>query len=167
MASDYYGWFMDDYNLRLWGEGAKDIPYTNKFPQGWKIIKNERDTIAKQGWIVIFAGGQYSMYGHVGIVYEDGDLNSFMIVEQNWNGWANKKPLLRRDYYQNITHFIIPPVSKSVNKVATKKSTAPKQKKPVSTTKQIVSSTSKTVRYTDEIKNYNMAKRGKNPVGIV
>lgn len=161
LVIDYCLWLTDN-KLWLKGNGAADVPSANKFPEDWKLIKNKPETIAKQGWIAVFKGGSYTEFGHIGIVYEDGNLDSFIILEQNWNGWANKKPLLRTDYYNNIFYFIVPPVKKEVKKVKTTKPSAPKQKKPVSK-----SAETKTVRYTDEIKNYNMAKRGKNPAGVV
>ena len=67
---------------------AKDFP-NNKFPKGWKIVENKPSTIPKKGWIAVFTSGTYAQYGHIGIVY-NGNTTSFQILEQNWNGWANK-----------------------------------------------------------------------------
>lgn len=68
---------------------AKDFP-NNKFPKGWKIVENKPSTIPKKGWIAVFTSGTYAQYGHIGIVYNGGNTTSFQILEQNWNGWANK-----------------------------------------------------------------------------
>ena len=61
----------------------------NKFPKGWKIVENKPSTIPKR-LIAVYTAGTYSRYGHIGIVYDGGNTNSFQILEQNWNGWANK-----------------------------------------------------------------------------
>lgn len=167
LVIDYVLWLTDN-KLWLKGESAAVVPERNKFPSGWKLIKNQPETIAKEGWIVVFKGGSYTEHGHIGIVYETGDLNKFVIIEQNWNGYANKKPSLRTDYYENIYYFIAPEVApekkeevKKEVKAAAKpaaKPSAPKQKTP---------STKKVVRYSNNIKNYTMDSRGKNPSGIV
>lgn len=157
-----YGLWLTDGKFWIKGESASDIPHANKFPSDWKLIKNKPETIAKQGWIVVYKGGSYTEHGHVGIVYEDGDLNKFVTIEQNWNGYANKKPLLRTDYYENIYYFIEPPIApeKKEDKKETvaSKPQAPKQKAP---------SNNKVVRYSNNIKNYTMDLRGKKPSGIV
>lgn len=44
----------------------------------------------QKGWIAVYTAGTYSRYGHIGIVYDGGNTTSFQILEQNWNGWANK-----------------------------------------------------------------------------
>lgn len=144
--------------MRLQGESASVVPEKNKFPKGWKLIKNQPETIAQEGWIVVYKGGSYTQHGHIGIVYETGDLNKFVTVEQNWNGWANKKPLLRTDYYENIYYFIAPEVAPEKTIVKTNKPQAPKQKEVKK--KEVV-------RYKNYIKNHKMNKRGSNPKGIV
>ncbi|MEJ7353723.1 N-acetylmuramoyl-L-alanine amidase, partial [Staphylococcus epidermidis] len=62
-----------------------------------------------------------------GIVYDGGNTNSFQILEQNWNGWANKKPSLRWDNYYGLTHFIVPPVAKEIEEPKKDAKSAPKQ----------------------------------------
>ena len=70
---------------------AKDA-FNNKFPTGWKVIENLPSTVPQKGWIAVFSSGTYAQYGHIGLVYDGGNTNSFEILEQNWNGYANKKP---------------------------------------------------------------------------
>ena len=62
------------------------------------------------------------------MVYDGGNTSRFQILEQNWNGWANKKPSLRWDNYYGLTHFIVPPVAKENKAVSSSKQQAPKQK---------------------------------------
>lgn len=132
----------------------------NKLPEGWKIVLNKPSTIPKKGWIAVFTSGTYWEYGHIGIVYNGGNTNRFQIIEQNWNGWANKKPSKRWDNYYGLTHFIVPPVAKEVKQVQTFSKEAPKQKKSTESKKKIH-------HIKDEVKGYNMDKRGYKPKGIV
>ena len=158
---DYVLWLTDN-KVKLWGN-AKDAP-NNKFPEGWRIIENRPSTVPQKGWIVVLTAGTYSQYGHIGIVYNGGDTNSFQILEQNWDGYAHKKPSLRWDNYYGVTHFIIPPVAKEKKvsnkaKVKAKSNPAPKQKTTVS---------KKEIKVTiDHLKGWTMDKRGYNPKGVV
>lgn len=150
---DYVLWLTDN-KVRTWGN-AKDA-IKNSFPSGYKIHKNLPSTVAKTGWIAVYTTGTYAQYGHIGIVYNPGDTSKFKILEQNWNGWANKKPQTRWDNYYGLTHFIEVPYAKAI---ATKKK-PPK----ASTTK-----TSKKVTVSHNNINLmgNFKKRGYNPKGIV
>ena len=78
------------------------------------MIENLPSTVPQKGWIAVFSSGTYAQYGHIGLVYDGGNTNSFEILEQNWNGYANKKPTLRWDNYYGLTHFIVPPVAKEI-----------------------------------------------------
>lgn len=150
---DYVLWLTDN-KVRTWGN-AKDY-VNNTFPSGYKIIRNEPSTVAKTGWIAVYTTGTYAQYGHIGIVYNPGDTSKFKILEQNWNGWANKKPHTRWDNYYGLTHFIEVPYAKA---------TSTKKKPPkASTTK-----TSKKVTVSHNNINLmgNFKKRGYNPKGIV
>lgn len=160
LTVDYSLW-LSDGKFRLSGN-AKDAvnPKKNKLPEGWKIVLNRPSTVPKKGWIAVFTSGTYWEYGHIGIVYNGGDTNRFQIVEQNWNGRANKKPSKRWDNYYGLTHFIVPPVAKEVKKVQTFSKEAPKQEKVVKSKKTIN-------HIKDEVKGYNMDKRGYKPKGLV
>lgn len=150
---DYVLWLTDN-KVRTWGN-AKDA-IKNSFPSGYKIHKNLPSTVAKTGWIAVYTTGTYAQYGHIGIVYNPGDTSKFKILEQNWNGWANKKPQTRWDNYYGLTHFIEVPYAKA---------TSTKKKPPkASTTK-----TSKKVTVSHNNINLmgNFKKRGYNPKGIV
>ena len=109
---------------------AKDYPNMS-FPSGFKVHKNLPSTVAKTGWIAVYTTGNFAKWGHIGIVYSPGNTTSFTIIEQNWNGLANKKPTTRKDYYTGLTHFIEVPYAKatvsSVAKSAAKKVTPAKK----------------------------------------
>lgn len=152
---DYCLWLTDN-EFRLTGN-AKDA-INNKFPTGWKVIENEPDTVPKKGWIAVFTSGTYAQYGHIGIVYNGGDTNSFQILEQNWDGYAHKKPSLRWDNYYGLTHFIVPPITSETKKVQTLTKAAPEQTKQVEV---------KSIPVITQHIDYEMDKRGYNPKGIV
>lgn len=156
LPTDYILWLTDN-KYRAWGN-AKDFP-NNKFPTGWKVIENEPSTVPKKGWIAVFSSGTYAQYGHIGLVYDGGNTNTFEILEQNWNGNANKKPTLRWDNYYGLTHFIVPPVATDAPKVQTLTKSAPAQ------TKKTVEKSIPTL--TQNIKGWTMDKRGYNPKGVV
>lgn len=157
LTVDYSLW-LSDGKFRLTGN-AKDA-INNKLPEGWRLVLNRPSTVPKKGWIAVFTSGTYWEYGHIGIVYDGGNTSRFQILEQNWNGWANKKPSLRWDNYYGLTHFIVPPVAKEVKKASTNKKEAPKQKKSIEKKKTIP-------HIKDEVKGYNMDKRGYKPKYIV
>lgn len=153
---DYCLWFTDN-QFRLQGNAKDSID--NKFPEGWKVVENLPSTVPQKGWIAVFTAGTYAQYGHIGIVYNGGDTNSFQILEQNWDGYAHKKPSLRWDNYYGLTHFIVPPVAKEVKKLTAVKKEAPKQTKP--TVKKSLPVLN------DHITGYNMDKRGYKIKGVV
>ena len=139
---DYVLWLTDN-KYRTWGN-AKDA-IKNNFPSGFKIHKNLPSTVAKTGWIAVFTTGTYAQYGHIGIVYSPGNTSTFTILEQNFNGWANKKPQTRKDNYYGLTHFIEVPYAKATNS---------KKKKEV------------TVSHNNIDRMSSFSKRGKNPTSI-
>lgn len=157
LTVDYSLW-LSDGKFRLTGN-AKDA-INNKLPEGWRLVLNRPSTVPKKGWIAAFTSGTYWEYGHIGIVYDGGNTNRFQILEQNFNGWANKKPSTRWDNYYGLTHFIVPPVAKEVKKASTNKKEAPKQKKSTEKKKIIP-------HIKDEVKGYDMDKRGYKPKYIV
>lgn len=153
---DYVSWLTDG-KVTMWGN-AKDA-IKNKLPEGFKIHVNKASTVPKQGWIAVYTTGSYAQWGHIGIVFDGGNTSQFTILEQNWNGYANKKPLKRVDNYYGLTHFIEVPIKAETPKkeTATKKSAsktpAPKKKATLKVSKNHI--------------NYTMDKRGKKPEGMV
>lgn len=149
---DYMVWLTDG-KYRPQGN-AKD--YVNmSFPSGFKIHRNLPSTVAKTGWIAVFTTGTYSQYGHIGIVYSPGDTNTFTILEQNFNGWANKKPQTRKDNYYGLTHFIEVPYAKA---------TTPKKKAPKASTSKKKKEV--TVSHNNIDRMSSFSKRGKNPTSV-
>ncbi|WP_239700296.1 N-acetylmuramoyl-L-alanine amidase [Mammaliicoccus sp. D-M17] len=155
---DYMLWLTDN-KVRLWGDAKQAI--NNKLPEGYKVVKNEPETIPETGWIAVYTIGSYARYGHIGIVNNPGNTTKFQILEQNWNSLANKKPQLRWDNYYGLTHFIAVPYAEStVKKPVAKKEVA---KKPVASKKKPFK-----LKYNrDEVKGYKLPKRGYKPKGIV
>ncbi|MDN5612429.1 MAG: SH3 domain-containing protein [Staphylococcus equorum] len=154
LITDYVLWLTDN-KVRPWGNAKDQI--NQSYGTGFKIHKNMPSTVAKTGWIAVFTTGTYAQYGHIGIVYSPGDTNKFHIIEQNWNGWANKKPLTRWDNYYGLTHFIEVPYAKETS---TPKKTAPK----AATTKP---AKKVSVSHNNINLQNNFAKRGYNPKGVV
>lgn len=154
---DYMLWLTDN-KTRLWGDAKQAIQ--NTLPSGYKLVPNKPETIPKTGWIAVYTTGSYAQYGHIGIVNNPGNTTKFQILEQNWNGLANKKPQLRWDNYYGLTHFITVPYAESKKKPVAKKKAS---KKPAATKKKPFK-----LKYNrDEVKGYKLPKRGYKPKGIV
>lgn len=156
---DYVLWLTDN-KMRVAGDAKQTLDSRmNKFPAGYKIVPNKQETIPKTGWIAVYTTGSYAQFGHIGIVNNPGNTTKFQILEQNWNGLANKKPQLRWDNYYGLTHFITVPYTESKKKPV-KKETA---KKPAATKKKPFK-----LKYNrDEVTGYKLPKRGYKPKGIV
>lgn len=130
-----YVYKLTDGSFRMYGN-AKDA-IDNKFPNGWKVIRNQASTVPKKGWIAVYTTGVYQQYGHIGIVYNGGNTSQFQILEQNFDGLANSPAKLRWDNYSGLTHFIVPPTKTSTSssngsakpKTNTNKKSTPKTKK--------------------------------------
>lgn len=130
-----YVYKLTDGSFRMYGN-AKDA-INNKFPSGWKVIRNQPSTVPKKGWIAVYTTGIYRQYGHIGIVYNGGNTSQFQILEQNFDGLANSPAKLRWDNYSGLTHFIVPPTKTSTSSsngsakttTAKTKTNAPKTKK--------------------------------------
>lgn len=148
---DYVLWLTDN-KFRPRGN-AKDA-IKNNFPTGFKIHPNKPSTIPKKGWIAVYTIGSYAQWGHIGIVFDGGNTSTFTILEQNFNGYANKKPLRRVDNYYGLTHFIEIPVKEGAEvKTETAKKEPAKKKETIKISKDRI--------------NYTMNKRGSNPKGVV
>nr|ASM62152.1 CHAP-amidase fusion protein [synthetic construct] len=110
LITDYVLWLTDN-KVRTWGNAKDQIKQS--YGTGFKIHENKPSTVPKKGWIAVFTSGSYEQWGHIGIVYDGGNTSTFTILEQNWNGYANKKPTKRVDNYYGLTHFIEIPVKGS------------------------------------------------------
>ena len=95
--------WLTDNKTRMWGDAKQAIQ--NTLPSGYKVVPNKPETIPKTGWIAVYTTGSYAQYGHIGIVNNPGNTTKFQILEQNWNGLANKKPQLRWDNYYGLTQI--------------------------------------------------------------
>ncbi|WP_239724525.1 N-acetylmuramoyl-L-alanine amidase [Mammaliicoccus sp. A-M4] len=115
LAIDYVLWFTDN-KVRMWGN-ARDL-INNNFQGYFKIIPNNPSTVPPVGSLAIYRTGSptYNQWGHVAIVYGTVNTNTMNVLEQNWNGLANKKPIRRKDNYYGCTHFIVPNVKKATPK---------------------------------------------------
>ena len=151
LITDYVLWLTDN-KYRTWGN-AKDQIRQN-YGTGFKIHKNLPSTVPKKGWIAVYTSGTYTQWGHIGIVFDGGNTSTFTILEQNWNGWANKKPLKRVDNYYGLTHFIEIPVKAGAKKKTPPKAAPSKKKKEV------------TVSHNNINRMSNFSKRGHNPTSI-
>ncbi|MGJ8903521.1 CHAP domain-containing protein [Staphylococcus aureus] len=118
LAVDYVYWLL---GIRMWGN-AKDA-INNNFMNKATIHKNTPSFVPQVGDIAVFTTGNYWQYGHIGVVFNSGNTNRFLILEQNYNGNANTPAQLRWDNYYGCTHFIRPnyrsesTVNKIINKV--------------------------------------------------
>lgn len=155
--------WLTDNKTRMWGDAKQAIQ--NTLPSGYKVVPNKPETVPKTGWIAVYTTGSYAQYGHIGIVNNPGNTTKFQILEQNWNGLANKKPQLRWDNYYGLTHFITVPYAESKKKSTAKKPVAKKKaaKKPAATKKKPFK-----LKYNrDEVTGYKLPKRGYKPKGVV
>ena len=156
LITDYVLWLTDN-KVRTWGNAKDQIKQS--YGTGFKIHENKPSTVPKKGWIAVYTAGSYEQWGHIGIVYDGGNTSTFTILEQNWNGYANKKPTKRVDNYYGLTHFIEIPVKagttikKETAKKSASKTPAPKKKATLKVSKNHI--------------NYTMDKRGKKPEGMV
>lgn len=90
--------------VRMWGNAKDSI--RNVFPTGWKVIENTPDYIPPVASIAVNAAGEF---GHIGLVWSnEGGIEWFTILEQNWDNQANTPAKLRKNDYSQITHFIVP-----------------------------------------------------------
>ncbi|TDM15689.1 CHAP domain-containing protein [Macrococcus bovicus] len=117
LAVDYVYWLS---GIRMWGN-ARDA-FNNDFKGQFTVHQNTPSFQQQRGDIAVFTRGRFdNQYGHIGLVYTDGDLNGCMILEQNWDGLANSPAKLRWDDCTGISHFIRPnyeePTVKSVTSV--------------------------------------------------
>ena len=170
-----YGWQCFDTANYYWhqlfghglkGNGAADIPTHNNFKGEATVHENTKSFLAKPGDLVVFNRNYGGGYGHVSIVV-GATLNQLDVVEQNWlGGGLNKTEVTarRKHNYDFPMWFIRPNFKAEPKKTTPKKETAKKPTSKPATSKK----KGKTLKYNrDEIKGYNMAKRGYKPKGVV
>ena len=170
-----YGWQCFDTANYYWhqlfghglkGAGAADIPTHNNFKGEATVYENTKSFLAKPGDLVVFNRNYGGGYGHVSIVV-GATLNQLDVVEQNWlGGGLNKTEVTarRKHNYDFPMWFIRPNFKAEPKKTTPKKETAKKPTSKPATSKK----KGKTLKYNrDEIKGYNMAKRGYKPKGVV
>ena len=170
-----YGWQCFDTANYYWhqlfghglkGAGAVDIPTHNNFKGEATVYKNTPSFLAKPGDLVVFNRNYGGGYGHVSIVV-GATLQQLDVVEQNWlGGGLNKTEVTaRRKHNYDFPMWFIRPNFKAEPKKAPAKKT-PAKKTPAKSTAS--KKKGKTLKYNrDEIKGYNMAKRGYKPKGVV
>lgn len=109
---------------KLYGQGAKDIPFANDFTNIATVQKNTLSFLAKAGDIVVWGASMGNGYGHTGVVIE-ATLERITIVEQNWliGGWTQgnakggtgwEKATKRTHEYSSDMWFIRPNFKTSV-----------------------------------------------------
>ena len=170
-----YGWQCFDTANYYWhqlfghglkGNGAADILTHNNFKGEATVHENTKSFLAKPGDLVVFNRNYGGGYGHVSIVV-GATLNQLDVVEQNWRGGGLNKTEVtarRKHNYDFPMWFIRPNFKAEPKKTKPKKETAKKPTSKPATSKK----KGKTLKYNrDEIKGYNMAKRGYKPKGVV
>ena len=170
-----YGWQCFDTANYYWhqlfghglkGNGAADIPTHNNFKGEATVHENTKSFLAKPGDLGVLNRNYGGGYGHVFIVV-GATLNQLDVVEQNWlGGGLNKTEVTarRKHNYDFPMWFIRPNFKAEPKKTKPKKETAKKPTSKPATSKK----KGKTLKYNrDEIKGYNMAKRGYKPKGVV
>lgn len=115
LAVDYVLWFTDN-KVRMWGN-ARDL-ISNNFQGYFKVVSNTPNYVPPVGSLAIYRKDTptYIQWGHVAIVYGSANTNTMNVLEQNYNGLANKRPTTRKDSYLGCTHFIVPIVKKATPK---------------------------------------------------
>ncbi|HAR6121627.1 TPA: CHAP domain-containing protein, partial [Staphylococcus pseudintermedius] len=167
------GW-LKLFGHKLMGLGAKDIPFNsinkNYFKTEAKVYSNTPEFLAEAGDMVVFGENYGGGYGHVAWVIE-ATLDYIVVLEQNWlgGGWTDgiEQPgsgwesVTRRKHVYDFPMWFIRPNFKSETTLLSAQSvTIQKSKQPTKKPKKL-----NYIR--DEIKGYNMDKRGYKPRGIV
>lgn len=160
--------YVTDGKVTMWGN-AKDA-IQNKFGDTATIYKNTPSFKPQYGDIAVWTIGNFSTYGHIGIVVDgnpNNDLQTFKSLDQNWYGGGLTKTELAQiitHNYDGVTHFIRPKFKAEPKKTTPKKETAKKPASKPATSKK----KGKTLKYNrDEVKGYKLPKRGYKPKFIV
>ena len=131
--------YVTDGKVTMWGN-AKDA-IQNKFGDTATIYKNTPSFKPQYGDIAVWTIGNFSTYGHIGIVVDgnpNNDLQTFKSLDQNWYGGGLTKTELAQiitHNYDGVTHFIRPNFKSEPKKTTPKKETA---KKPAKSKKKFV-----------------------------
>ena len=135
--------YVTDGKVTMWGN-AKDA-IQNKFGDTATIYKNTPSFKPQYGDIAVWTIGNFSTYGHIGIVVDgnpNNDLQTFKSLDQNWYGGGLTKTELAQiitHNYDGVTHFIRPNFKAEPKKTTPKKETAKKPtSKPAATKKKFV-----------------------------
>ena len=105
LAVDFVYWATNG-KVRLWGNAIDAI--RNDLGKYGKVIKNSKNFVPKVGDIAVWTKyPAHPLYGHIGIVYGNVNINTCSMLDQNWFGDSTQGAILRRgENYQGITHFI-------------------------------------------------------------
>lgn len=79
----HYCYTITGGSFRPWGNAIAFV--SMNLPQGFRRIKNVASTRPRKGDLVVWAYGDFSTYGHVGIVTDpdpDGNLMTFVSLKQ-------------------------------------------------------------------------------------
>ncbi len=174
----WYGFQCFDYANIGWqqlfghglkGDGAIDIPTHNNFDNEATVYENTKSFKAEPGDMVVFNANYGKGYGHVAWVIS-ATLNEITVLEQNWlgYGWTDgierggkgtETVTKRKHAYDFPMWFIRPKFKAEVKKTTTIQK---------ATTKKENTKKGKTLKYNrDEVRGYNLPKRGYKPKGVV
>ena len=129
LAVDFVYWSTNG-KVRLWGNAIDAI--RNDLGKYGKVIKNSKNFVPKVGDIAVWTKyPAHPLYGHIGIVYGDVNINTCTILDQNWFGDSTQGAILRSgENYQGVTHFIrLNFKGEPVKSKQPKKASKPKAKK--------------------------------------
>ncbi|HIE6415412.1 TPA: CHAP domain-containing protein, partial [Staphylococcus aureus] len=74
LAVDYIYWLLE---IRMWGN-AKDA-INNDFKNMATVYENTPSFVPQIGDVAVFTKGIYKQYGHIGLVFNGGNTNQFLI----------------------------------------------------------------------------------------
>lgn len=116
---DYVLWFTNN-KIRPWGNARDMIPGKNNFEPYFTWHANTPNYVPPKGSISVFTYGTpgYVEFGHIALV-ESANRNTWVAIEQNWNGKGNLPPKRRVDNYFGCAGFWVPNVSKKPVQKAT------------------------------------------------
>lgn len=101
-------WWATDGKYRMWGNAIDAInDRVNNYGKFATIHKNTENFLPEVGDIAVWTKPPaHEVYGHIGIVYGNINLNTCTMLDQNWDGDPSRPAKLRTDDYRGVTHFI-------------------------------------------------------------
>lgn len=107
LAVDFI-WWATDGKYRMWGNAIDAInDRVNNYGKFATIHKNTKNFLPEVGDIAVWTKPPaHEVYGHIGIVYGNINLNTCTMLDQNWDGDPSRPAKLRTDDYRGVTHFI-------------------------------------------------------------